>query len=80
MEHYRLGSTGVILSRTFCNADEIGDLKAVEELFTEQMALVRNFEASLAEKTEQDYLENLKLVKEYVDQAVQMIRQRQTAG
>ena len=76
MEHYRLGSTGVILSRTFCNAEEIGDLDAVRTLFAEQMKLVRDFEASLADKTEEDYTANRDTVKEYVRQAVQVIRQR----
>ena len=80
MEHYRLGSTGVILSRTFCNAEEIGDMEAVSALFTEQMALVRAFEASLADKTEQDYAANRAAVKEYVAQAVQVIRQRRAAN
>ena len=80
MEHYRLGSTGVILSRTFCNAEEIGDIEAVSALFTEQMALVRAFEASLADKTEQDYAANRVAVKEYVAQAVQVIRQRRASN
>jgi len=80
MEHYRLGSTGVILSRTFCNAEEIGDIEAVKSLFAEQMALVREFEASLADKTEQDYAVNRDAVKEYVAQAVQVIRQRRAAN
>ena len=77
MEHYRLGSTGVILSRTFCNAEEIGDLDAVKTIFREQMRLVRDFEASLADKTEQDYADNQLEVKEYVRQAVITIKERQ---
>lgn len=80
MEHYRLGSTGVILSRTFCNAEEIGDIEAVKSLFAEQMALVREFEVSLADKTEQDYAANQEAVKEYVRQAVQVIQQRRAAN
>lgn len=77
MEHYRLGSTGTILSRTFCNAEEIGDLDMVKVIFQEQMALVRHFEASLANKTEQDYEMNQAQVKEYVKEAVIMIKERQ---
>ena len=77
MEHYRLGSTGVILSRTFCNAEEIGDLEAVKILFREQMHLVREFEESLADKTEQDYADNQRMVKDYVREAVAVIKQRQ---
>lgn len=76
MEHYRLGSTGAILSRTFCNAEEIGDLDAVKTLFAEQMKLVRDFEVSLSDKTEEDYAANRDAVKKYVCQAVQVMRQR----
>ena len=32
-EHYRLGSTCVILSRSFCNTDKVKDIKEVEEIF-----------------------------------------------
>jgi len=76
MEHYRLGSTGAILSRTFCNADEIGDMEAVKQLFDEQMRLVRDFEKSLLSKSESDYIMNRKAVEKYVSDAVEVIRER----
>lgn len=79
MEHYRLGSTGVILSRTFCNADEIGNLDEVRTLFAEQMRLVRDFEATMPNKTEEDFAANRIAVKGYVQQAVELIQQRRTA-
>lgn len=76
MEHYRLGSTGVILSRSFCNAQEIGNLDEVETVFREQMKLVRDFEASLAVKTEQDYALNREVFKGCVEKTVVIINQR----
>ena len=35
MEHYRLGSTRAILSRSFCNTEEIRDIKTIEMIFSE---------------------------------------------
>ena len=76
MEHYRLGSSGAILSRTFCNAEEIGDLDMVAKVFREQMGLVRDFEASLAQKSESDFLENQTVVSRYVEDAVALLEAR----
>lgn len=44
LEHYRLGSGRVILSRSFCNAEQISSLDEVEKIFKENMASLRNFE------------------------------------
>ena len=44
-EHYRLGSTGAILSRSFCNIQAIGDLSTVEEVFSRAMHGIRALEA-----------------------------------
>lgn len=76
MEHYRLGSYGAILSRTFCNAEEIGDLVSVKRLFDEQMALVRGFEETLPLKTAEDYRMNQNAVGQYVNEAVALITER----
>lgn len=76
MEHYRLGSSGAILSRTFCNAEEIGDLAVVAKVFREQMGLVRGFEESLAEKTAEDFAENQAAVARYVQDAVAILEKR----
>ncbi len=76
MEHYRLGSSGAILSRTFCNAEEIGDLDMVAKIFREQMSLVRDFEASLSNKTAQDFTENQAAVVRYVRDAVVLLEKR----
>lgn len=79
MEHYRLGSAGAILSRTFCNAEEIGDLDTVKIIFQEQMALVREFEKTMAYKTEADFTDNQARVREYVRDAVILIKERRAA-
>ena len=43
-EHYRLGSTCAILSRSFCNSDIIDDINTVESIFVNGMREIRDFE------------------------------------
>jgi hypothetical protein len=44
MEHYRLGSTCAILSRSFCNATMIKDLNEVRTVFKEGIQEIRKLE------------------------------------
>lgn len=55
-EHYRIGSSSVILSRSFCDFSKENNLKEFEELFTENVALIREKENELSEK-EKDFFE-----------------------
>lgn len=80
MEHYRLGSSGAILSRTFCNAEEIVDMDTVKRIFQEQMGLVRQFEQSLDGKTERDYSENRTAVAQYVQKGVAVLKERRAGS
>lgn len=43
-EHYRLGSTGAILSRSFCNLHDFHDLKAIDEVFYRGIREIRKLE------------------------------------
>lgn len=43
-EHYRLGSTAVILSRTFCNVEALGELSKIEETLTKNVQILRETE------------------------------------
>ena len=47
-EHYRLGSTSVILSRSFCDAGRAASLAEVERTFREGVAAIRACEAECA--------------------------------
>ncbi|MGD1820441.1 MAG: aldolase/citrate lyase family protein [Pleomorphochaeta sp.] len=47
MEHYRLGSTRVILSRSFCDNEFIEDYQEFENIFCKNIFLLRKFEYSL---------------------------------
>ncbi len=46
LEHYRLGSTRAILSRSFCDTDKIEDISQIESLFAVNMKKLRECEAS----------------------------------
>lgn len=43
-EHYRLGSSMVILSRSFCNTDMVTDLDEIRKIFNEGIADIRALE------------------------------------
>ena len=44
-EHYRLGSSCVILSRSFCNTSLVGSISEVKDIFDVEMAKLRAYEA-----------------------------------
>ncbi len=62
-EHKRLGSTCVILSRSFCNTSKITDLFEITEVFR-GVADIRAYEKTL--ENANDFEENKRLVKEAV--------------
>lgn len=70
MEHYRLGSTRAILSRSFCNCVEIGDVSAVDRAFGEGLAALREFEGRAGRAREEELLANHLLVQERVSEIV----------
>ena len=76
MEHYRLGSTRVILSRSFCNTEEIKDVTAIERIFADNMIRLREYEKTLVQKTADEYECNKQAVQECVAQIVEIIKTR----
>lgn len=76
MEHYRLGSTRAILSRSFCNTEEVRELSSVKKIFSENIALLRSYEDSLSDKTDIEYVENREAVRDCVAQIVSKIKER----
>ncbi len=44
-EHYRLGSSCAILSRSFCNVDKLSDLDSIKTIFTTGVKEIRELEA-----------------------------------
>ena len=76
MEHYRLGSTRAILSRSFCNVDEIGDISCIRSVFKENIYKLNEYEKSIQTKSSEDYIENKKRIDLCVEQIVNKIREK----
>ena len=70
-EHYRLGSTCAILSRSFCNCNIITDLKEIRKAFSEGMKEIRDLEVKCTEADEEYFKENQKIVKEKIQEIVE---------
>ena len=66
-EHYRLGSSMVILSRSFCDCTKITDLNTIREKFTTGIRTLRSFEAEIAIHSEYFY-RNITQIREIVNQ------------
>ena len=56
MEHYRLGSTRAILSRSFCDVFKMSDVVEIEKVFKENMSALRTYEETVNRMT--DFKEN----------------------
>ena len=76
MEHYRLGSTRVILSRAFCNSAAIQDIEKVEQIFKENIKLMRDFEVYANSVSQSIYLKNKADVAACVEKVVCAIKEK----
>jgi 2-keto-3-deoxy-L-rhamnonate aldolase RhmA len=76
MEHYRLGSTRAILSRAFCNLEEIGTLSEVEALFSLNMSKLCEYEKTLLNVTQKEFEENKIEVRRCVEKIVKIIKEK----
>lgn len=68
-EHYRLGSTCVILSRSFCNTNIITEKEEIRRVFDEGIKEIRNLEAECVEY-QKFFIDNAATVKEKVSRIV----------
>ena len=59
-EHYRLGSSSAILSRSFCNTNNVEDYTKIKEIFTEGITQIRNLENECVNASESYFIENKK--------------------
>jgi len=60
-EHYRLGSSMAILSRSFCNADKIDDASKVADVFKRGVNEIRSYETRLETKDVEFFEKNRRL-------------------
>lgn len=68
-EHYRLGSTCAILSRSFCNTNIVTDLDGVQRVFDVELKAIRAWEQQCADG-EVDFIKNRKEVVAAVNKIV----------
>ena len=68
-EHYRLGSSMVIVSRSFCNTDQITDLNEVKQIFVTGIANIRKLEAE-ASAAATYFTDNAAALREAVDKII----------
>lgn len=76
LEHYRLGSQMVILSRSFCNTEEITSLIEIERVFKRNVSLLRNFERYAKNVEETVLMDNKNEVKQCVEEIVKSIQEK----
>lgn len=74
IEHSRLGSSRVILSRGFCNIDSFNSLSDFEKAFKERMHIFRNYESEAFYFKEETKLENKSIVNNLVSHIVEIIK------
>ncbi|WP_026572824.1 aldolase/citrate lyase family protein [Bacillus sp. UNC438CL73TsuS30] len=65
-EHYRLGSSMAILSRSFCNTNKNTDLVQVEEIFKTGVNNIREYESTLLKKQRGFFEKNHEIVEKKV--------------
>lgn len=76
-EHVRLGSSMVIVSRSFCNTDVITDLEEVNKIFHNGIKAIRDLEAEVQDKPKEYFEKNHKEVVEVVNQIVKNIEAKE---
>ena len=74
MEHYRLGSSRAILSRSFCNTEEFSGIDEIEKVFSKSMRMLREYESTLKETEETTLFDNANCIKQCVEKIVRRIQ------
>ena len=68
-EHYRIGSSTVILSRSFCNTSD-KTIKSISDIFTTEVKNIRKFEDSLTNLSDAEIADNRTKIAEIVEKIV----------
>lgn len=74
MEHYRLGSSRAILSRSFCDYTKISDINEIERVFKRNMKEIREYEDSVKLMSPENFVKNKIEVKRCVEQIVEQLK------
>lgn len=75
-EHYRLGSSMAILSRSFYDSWIADDLEEVERTFKYGLGEIREYEERLEKESDIFFENNRKLVKEEVEKVLQIMKEK----
>ncbi|PWJ70857.1 HpcH/HpaI aldolase/citrate lyase family protein [Ruminococcaceae bacterium R-25] len=76
MEHYRIGSTRAILSRSFCDAEKVNALDEIDRIFEVNMKTLRVFESSLSNVSVENFNKNRIEVIKDVETIVERIKNK----
>lgn len=71
-EHYRVGSSMVIVSRSFCNTDVVTDLDEVRAIFQKGIKEIRDLEAQVESKPKEYFEDNHKEVIKAVQKIISL--------
>ena len=66
-EHYRMGSTCAILSRSFCNINQVSDMEEVQSLFEKGVKDIREYEEKCTVCDANEFYQNKQAVAECVN-------------
>ena len=76
VEHKRLGSSAVILSRTFCNTEEIKETEKIREVFAQNIERLRDFEREIENYDSDKHREITLKVRECTAKVVSIIKEK----
>ena len=74
MEHYRLGSTRAILSRTFCDQAKLESIEEIDRVFRDNMEELKEYELSMADVSQEEFIRNKMEIVKAVDEIVAQIK------
>lgn len=69
-EHYRLGSTAAILSRSFCDANSVEDVESIRQLYVDELNGIRRWEEVVAKYSKSDFEKNHSIVRQKVNEII----------
>ena len=76
MEHYRLGSTIAILSRSFCDNAKVDSIDEIDKIFKINMSVLRNYETQVETMNENSFIQNRSFVIRCVNDIVRHIKEK----
>lgn len=74
MEHYRLGSTRAILSRAFCDVTKVDSIEEIDNIFSTNMNMLRDYEKKIDTMTDVEFAGNREEVMKCVTDIVEKIK------